>query len=114
MTRATAILFSAWVGATSAQTLETVPPQLTADGRAAYSSFLGTNLPRAFAVGGATAYGWHGGEGTAAAAQASALAGCAGRGATDCKLYAVDLALAGQPARRRHRPGHSHPTGTTA
>ena len=73
-------------------------PGLTEEGRTAYASFLRTNLPRAFAVGGASAFGWSGGAGTAATVQKKALDGCAARGGTDCRLYATDLAVVGQPA----------------
>jgi len=66
-------------------------PGLDAAGRAAYADFLLTNLPRAFAIGGTSGYGWQGGSGTAESARAKALEGCAARGAKDCKIYADDL-----------------------
>ena len=80
-------------------------PGLTEEGRAAYASFLRTNLPRAFAIGGPGggpgggmgAYGWSGGSASAVVAQHSALDDCAKRGATDCRLYATDLSVVGQP-----------------
>lgn len=94
-----AALLWAWAqGAAAQPALPSPPPHLTTEGRAAYASFLATNLPRAFAVGGADAFGWQGGTGKPAEVQAKALASCTARGAADCRLYAIDLALAGQPA----------------
>ena len=72
-------------------------PGLTEEGRAAYASFLRTNLPRAFAIGSTGAYGSSGGSVSAVVAQQAALDDCAKRGVTDCRLYATDLAVAGQP-----------------
>lgn len=66
-------------------------PKLEAAGREAYASFLNANLPRAFAVGGPSGYGWSGGTGTLEAARSKALAGCADRGGADCALYAENL-----------------------
>ncbi len=72
-------------------------PRLSEAGRVDYARFLGTNLPRAFAVGGVSAFGWFGGKGTAEVVQKAALDGCAAQGATDCRLYATDLTVVGQP-----------------
>ena len=66
-------------------------PGLDDTGRDAYLTYLNTNLPRAFAVGGVSAYGWSGGTGTLETARSKALAGCAARGATNCAIYAEDL-----------------------
>ena len=78
-------------------------PPSTGAAQAAYQAYLATNLPRAFATGPGSAFGWGGGTGTTESVQAAALAVCAARiqpapnmGA--CRLYATDLAIAGQPA----------------
>ena len=66
-------------------------PKLDAAGRAAYAEFLLVNLPRAFAIGGTSAFGWQGGTGTIEQIRAKAIASCAERGAADCQIYAEDL-----------------------
>ncbi len=65
-------------------------PKLDPAGRTAYAEFLGTNLPRAFAIGGTSAFGWYGGTGTIEQARAKALSSCA-KSAPDCLIYAENL-----------------------
>ena len=82
-------------------------PRLDAAGRAAYADFLLTNLPRAFAIGGTSGYGWQGGTGTAESVRAKALEDCAARGARDCKLYAdgLDVVWDGRAPQSTPPPG---------
>ena len=71
----------------------TAVPHLTPEVRASYERFLLINLPRAFALSGTGATGRWGGGGTLAQARDKALAMCATQGATDCAIYAEDLAV---------------------
>jgi len=68
-------------------------------GRVAYRNFLLANEPRAFAIASSGAYGWQGGGGTMEQVRAKAIASCASKGSTDCKIYAEDLSVVylGQP-----------------
>jgi len=77
-------------------------PRLEEGGRTAYAGFLITNLPRAFAIGSPSAFGWNGGTGTPEQVREKALAGCAARGAQDCALYAVDLDVVWQGRAPQH------------
>jgi len=92
------LLLLAWPAMAQAVLDVAAVPGLTEEGRAAYASFLETNLTRAFAIGGSGNYGASSaGNRSAATVQKTALEGCAKRGATDCRLYAVDLDVVGQP-----------------
>lgn len=66
-------------------------PSLSAEGRASYTGFLATNLPRAFALASGGQFGWQGGNGTLETARAKALASCAAKGRSDCTVYAENL-----------------------
>ena len=76
-------------------------PPMTAEARAAFQTYLATNLPRAFATGPGNSFGLQGGTDTAESVQAAALAACAARvapGGAACRLYATDLTIAARPA----------------
>ena len=96
-----AILIALCPDMAHAQSPATSPAALpvTAEAKAAYATYLATNLPRAFATGPGDTFGWRGGTGRAETVQADALASCAARSQpapTTCQLYAADLAIAGQ------------------
>jgi hypothetical protein len=77
-------------------------PSQTPEVRASYERFLLLNLPRAFALSRSGATGrWSGGS--LDQARAKALATCAEKGATDCAIYAEDLAVV-WPGRPRIDP----------
>ena len=81
-------------------------PGINEPARAAYATFVTTNLPRAFAVSPSGAWGWSGGRGTIDEARAKALQSCAGKGATGCEIYAEDLQVVwhGRPPVALARP----------
>ncbi len=69
-----------------------LPPQLQAQGRAAYlDRFVTSNLPRVFVVARNGAYAWHWGGASSDEATQKALAACQQHGGTDCTVYARDL-----------------------
>ncbi|MFQ3622976.1 MAG: hypothetical protein SNJ73_05455 [Acetobacteraceae bacterium] len=74
------------------------PPGATAETRAAWARFIGYNTHRAFALGPRGEGGAAWGARTAEQAKETALANCARRAGTACRLHAVDLAIV-DPAR---------------
>lgn len=70
------------------------PPQLGANGRAQFATYLASGPHKAFAVSPKGAFAFRTARRSAAEAQDEALKACAQYG-PDCKLYAIDNALAG-------------------
>jgi len=69
-------------------------PTASAAARASYrDQFLVANLPRVFALASGGAYGSGWGTKTIEESRSRALANCASKGGTDCKVYAEDLAV---------------------
>ncbi len=69
------------------------PPGANAETRAAWARFIGYNTHRAFAIGPRGEGGAAWGARDLDQARATALANCARRAGTACRLYAVDLAI---------------------
>lgn len=82
-------------------------PGLDDAGRAAYRRWLGSNLPRAVAIGANGPVGWAGGAGTLDQARARALDICRERGGEGCALYAenLDIVWPGRQAASPPSPG---------
>lgn len=86
-----------WAAAAAAQPVPITdpagPPGANAETRATWARFIGYNPGRAFAIGpngeGGAAWGHRDVE----QAKATALTNCARRAGTECRLYAVDLAI---------------------
>lgn len=74
------------------------PPGANAETRAVWARFIGYNTHRAFALGPNGEGGAAWGSRDVEQAKATALANCARRAGTACRLYAVDLAIV-DPAR---------------
>ena len=69
-------------------------PHLDERGRTQYARFIQTNLPRAFALSPSGKLGWASGFGASIEdVRAKALESCTDKGATDCVLYAENLAI---------------------
>lgn len=82
--------------ATAASVLDvTAVPYLDEAGRASYRTWLGSNLPRAFAVAPDGKLGWVSGwaGSTAEAVRTRALDLCSAKGAAGCALYAENLSV---------------------
>ena len=69
---------------------------LRADGVAAYRAFLVEDFQRAFAVADGGAWGWRSGVRTIEEATAAALANCAQRATTPCRIWAANNDVAGR------------------
>ncbi len=79
------------------------PPGATAETRTAWARFIGYNTHRAFAIGPKGEGGAAWGHRDVEQAKTTALANCARRAGTECRLYAVDLAIV-DPARAWQPP----------
>jgi hypothetical protein len=85
-------------------------PRLDPAGRHLYERrFVLGNLPRVFAIASGGQYGAQWGAGTIAEMREVALANCAGRGGTDCAVYAEDLDIVWKGRRPAARPAPPGP-----
>jgi dienelactone hydrolase len=73
------------------------PPRLTDKGRAAFVDYLTAGPHKAFAASSSGAFGYWSGTRSAETAKDQALSGCRAN-APDCRIYAIDNALAGTQA----------------
>jgi len=86
----TGLLFATVAPAPTFAVAPAISPQLGTDGQAGYRAFLDASAHRAFAIAPGGAFGWSAEKGSAAEAEAEALARCQANTRQKCVAYAVD------------------------